>query len=173
MNFDNDTLKTLATVASVVNTASQALSFSRSGAAFSDAADAAKRVGKINAGQARAVSQQKAFFARRAGRFAASKALAIAAASGGGAGDPTVIKIIGDLNAQSEFEALSELFTGSSRANALEFRGELDAFNLEARSSLAFGKAITTITSGVSTLRDRFGGSGPPGGKKLTDKIGA
>ena len=146
--MDKESAESLAAIATVVSTVGQAVSLTRSGAAFSDAADAAKRVGKINAGQARAVSQQKAFFARRAGRFAASKALAIAAASGGGAGDPTVIKIIGDLNAQSEFEALSELFTGSSQANALEFRGELDAFNLKARSSLAFGKAITTITSG-------------------------
>ena len=65
---------------------------------------------------------------RRQGRLLSSRALAVAAASGAGAGDPTVENIIGDIGAEGEFRALSEMFIGEERARGLEMEADLRIF---------------------------------------------
>ena len=80
------------------------------------------------AGQERATSQRSASEKRRQGRLLASRALAVAGASGAGAGDPTVEKIIGDIGAEGEFRALSEMFIGEERALGLETQADLREF---------------------------------------------
>lgn len=80
------------------------------------------------AGQVRASSQRGAAEQRRLARFAESTALARAAASGAGAADPTVENILGDIGAEGEFRALSELFMGEERARGLETAADLKIF---------------------------------------------
>lgn len=80
------------------------------------------------AGQERAASQRAAFEKRREGRLLSSRALARAAASGAGAGDPTVENILGDIGAEGEFRALTELFLGEERARNLETQAALKIF---------------------------------------------
>lgn len=80
------------------------------------------------AGQERAASQRGAFEQRRQGRLLSSRALARAAASGAGAGDPTVENILGDIGAEGEFRALTELFMGEERALNLETQADLKIF---------------------------------------------
>lgn len=74
------------------------------------------------AGQERAASQRQAEEERRAGRLAVSTARARAAASGGGAQDPTVLKIYGDLAAEGETNALTALWEGEEAAKGLEMQ---------------------------------------------------
>ena len=71
--MDKESAETLATIATVVSTAGQAVSLTRAGSAFSAAAKASRKAGEINAGQERAAGQRRAYFARREGRFAASR----------------------------------------------------------------------------------------------------
>ncbi len=87
--------------------------------------------GRQQAGQERASAQRSASEKRRQGRLLASRALAVAAASGAGAGDPTAEKIIGDIGAEGEFRALSEMFIGEERALGLETRADLLTFEAE------------------------------------------
>ena len=54
------------------------------------------------AGQERAISQRKAVNVRRQAKLAESRALALAAASGGGASDPTVMNIISGIAGEGE-----------------------------------------------------------------------
>ncbi len=84
--------------------------------------------GRQQAGQERATAQRSASEQRRQGRLLASRALARAAASGAGAGDPTVENIIGDIGAEGEFRALSEMFIGEERALGLETQADLRIF---------------------------------------------
>jgi hypothetical protein len=72
--------------------------------------------------EGRAVAQRSALEKRREGTLLSSKMLARAAASGGGADDPTVTKIGEDIAGRSEYDALTEMYKGENRA-----RGLLDA----------------------------------------------
>jgi hypothetical protein len=80
------------------------------------------------AGQERASAQRQAENERRAGRLAVSTALARSAASGGGAADPTVLKIYGDLAAEGEYNAQTALFEGEESARDLEMQGGAAAY---------------------------------------------
>jgi hypothetical protein len=48
-----------------------------------------------------------------------SRAMAVGAAQGAGLSDPTMVKLIGDLNAEGEYRMLQALYTGSDRAMGL------------------------------------------------------
>lgn len=117
-----------------------------------------------NAGQERAAAQRGAFEQRRQGRLLSSKALALAAASGAGAGDPGVEKLLGDIGAEGEFRALSDLYEAEERARGLETQADLKVFEGDqerrageiARRTSRFG-AFTTVLSGGAKGLSRYG----------------
>ena len=132
MCFDPATIGIVLTVAS---TAIQAANTLAAGRAEQAAARARQQAlehqaaqARQNAGQERAAAQRGAFEERRIARFVESRALARAAASGAGAGDPTVENILGDIGAEGEFRALNELFIGEDRARNLEMQADLKIF---------------------------------------------
>ncbi len=132
MCFDPATIGIALTVAS---TAFQAISTLQAGKAEQEAARARQQAlehqaaqARQNAGQERAAAQRAAIEQRRQGRFLESRALARSAASGAGAGDPTVENILGEIGAEGEFRALSELFIGEERALNLETQADLKVF---------------------------------------------
>lgn len=65
-----------------------------------------------------AISQREANEERKAARLLSSRAKAIAGASGAGVDDPTVTKILGDIDSQGEYQALLALYDGSMEARA-------------------------------------------------------
>ena len=71
-----------------------------------------------NAGQAQAASQRKAAEERRKSRLVQSAALARAAMSGG-ASDPTVVDIIGDIAQEGAYRSALALFEGDDAARAM------------------------------------------------------
>src|SRR3990167_9093005 len=72
------------------------------------------------AGQERAAAQRGAIEQQRQGRLVGSRAQAIAAASGGGALDPSIVNLMGDLGSEADFPAAPALYTGEDRARSLE-----------------------------------------------------
>jgi hypothetical protein len=74
------------------------------------------------AGQERASAQRQAELSRKEGRLAVSRARALAAGSGGGANDPTVQRIYGDLSSQAEMNAMNALWEGEESATGLEMQ---------------------------------------------------
>src|SRR3990167_6597653 len=74
-----------------------------------------------SAGQERAAAQRAAIEQRRQGRFVGSRAQAIAAASGGGALDPSIVNLMGDLGSEADFRAATALYQGEDRARGLEY----------------------------------------------------
>jgi len=112
------------------------------------------------AGQERAVSQRKADSARRTSRYAESRALALAAASGGGASDPTVVNIMAGIAGEGEMAAQSALYEGEERARGSEMAA--DASRYEGAQAKRAGniKAGTTLMSSFSKF----------GNQSLTEK---
>src|SRR3990172_2605978 len=106
----------LAMIASLVGTAVSTVGQIQAGNAARKSANFQAAQMNQQAGQERATSQRAAIEQRRAARIAASRATALAAASGGGATDPTVLNILGDIKTEGEYNALSAMFGGEERA---------------------------------------------------------
>lgn len=104
------------------------------------------------AGKERATSQRASIEERRQAATVSSRALALAAASGAGASDPSVINNIADIEGEGEYRALTALYNGEETARGQEF----DAANRrkEARNAkrAAMLKAAGTIISTGSSL---------------------
>lgn len=122
------------------------------------------------AGQERAAAQRVALQNRREANVAASRATALAAASGGSATDPTATKIISDITGQGEFNALTSLYNGEERARGMEYGAKAKIAEGSNAKKASQTKALGTILSTASTLYGRFGNGGPPpveGGSQL------
>ena len=143
---------------SVASSVSQASNTAAAGRAEQAAAQARGQAlehqaaqARQSAGQERASAQRAASEKRRLGRLLSSRALAVAAASGAGAGDPTVEKILGDIGAEGEFRALTEMFIGEERARGLETRADLLTF--EAQQERRGGNVARSASSGLATAQ--------------------
>lgn len=112
---------------------------------------------EVQAGQERAASQRRAREERRQTQLMQSRAQAVSAASGGGAVDPTVVDIIGDIEEDGEYRALNTLWEGEERAGNLmtgaKQRRKQGRFAL---TSGLMGSA-GTILDGSSSMFKRFG----------------
>src|SRR5690606_1168127 len=91
-----------------------------SGRAAEQAAIFEARQMRTQAGQEQAVSQRAAEERMREAGLLMSRAQAVAAASGGGALDPTVLRIIGGLAAEGELAAATEQYNDDERARQLK-----------------------------------------------------
>ena len=123
------------------------------------------------AGQERAVSHRAAIEERRQGRLVSSEAQAIAAASGGGALDPTIINLLADVETETDFRAETALFEGEEAARGLEFGAAIDRAGgqgdlFAAQAAIRAGRAArnrsflratgTLFERGGESLFDRF-----------------
>lgn len=96
-----------------------------------------------------AASQRDAIAKRREGSIINSRAQALAAASGGGAGydAPTIVKLMSDTAGEAEYNAGTSMYGGYSRAAGL--RDQARARKMSGRASLlgstigAFGTAAS------------------------------
>ena len=137
---------------------------------------------EIQATAEQALSQRKFLDEKKRKRLALSRVTALSSASGAGALDPTVLNIMGEIEGEGEFNALSALFTGDSLATSLknqaaltlhtgkqqaeltrfqgrttsdilQFQGSAAAFEGSSRGAALRTSALTTAaTSGVSLL---------------------
>lgn len=89
------------------------------GQAADDAAKYEADQMKAQGAQELALAQQEAAAKRKEATLANSRNLAVAAGSGAGAADPTVIEIMSDVETQGMFNSLTELYKGFSRRSDL------------------------------------------------------
>lgn len=92
---------------------------------------------RVNAGQAIAASQRDAISIDRETRLNASRALAVAASSGGGASDPTVVNIIAQGASDGAYRKAVALYEGQDESRSM--LSQADA--LEAGADLAMGQS--------------------------------
>lgn len=112
---------------------------------------------KDQAGTERATSQRQAMEERRQSRLAQSRTQALAAASGGGADDPTVVNIMANLEGEGEYRALASLYEGEEQARGLE--AQAAARRREAKNTKRAGyiNAGGTILQSAGSMYDRYG----------------
>jgi hypothetical protein len=118
------------------------------------------------AGQERAASQRGAIEQRRQGRYVRSTAIAQAAASGAGVSDPTVTDIIGDIDQESEYRALTSLYEGEQAGRNLEYQAELTRTSGQAQHNLMDTQGDIALLGGAAgavgfgAQSDLFSGGG-------------
>lgn len=112
---------------------------------------------EIAAGEARASAQRAHFEKQRETRLVLSTLQARAASSGGGADDPTIVGLVGDIGARGEYESLMEMYKGENRARGLE--DAAISSRLTGEASLAEGRSKRKAAS-LSALGTIIGGAG-------------
>jgi hypothetical protein len=133
-----------------------------------------------NAGQVQASAQRQAFDVDRQAKYVASSALATAAASGGGASDPTVVNLMARNAGEFAYRKAVALYQGDDKArlmnlqaDAKEYEGETTAANSDKVAAAQFLQGGASLLKGSardSSLLQRFGAGGPrTGGNAMTE----
>jgi hypothetical protein len=143
-------------------------------------ADQIRQEGNDAAGAA----QRAAIGEEERAKIVASRALAVAAASGGGASDPTVVNMIARIASEGAYRKSVALYRGQADAQNAQYKAELTEHEGKAARTRAYVNAAGSLFSAGTTLMtgaargrnlevggsmyDRFGGGGPglrnPGG---------
>jgi len=105
--------------------------------------------------------------------FMYSRALAVAAASGGGVGDPGVVKLLADLNAEGEYRVMSKLWSGLNEAQGLIFRAEEAKSEGDAAFTAGIFNAFTAAGTAYAGAGGSFGGGGEPFTPTASAPLGA
>lgn len=113
------------TIAAVVTTGAKFLSTIAGGAAEKERANAMAKQARAVANRTEALSQREAIEYLRESRLLASRALAMAGASGTDPNDYDVVKFIEEIEDRGEFNMLSALYDGTIRANDMRYEAKL------------------------------------------------
>jgi len=105
--------------------------------------------------QAVAVSQRAAAGVERETQILQSNAIALAAASGGGAQDPTIMNIIANIGGEGAYRKGVALYEGEEQARQLRLKAAADIVSgkISANASLAEGRALA-ITGSAGMIKD-------------------
>jgi hypothetical protein len=141
------------------------------------AADFAAWQAEEQAGTAIAISQRQAMEERRQATLVASRALAVASASGAGVSDPTMVRILANARGAGTYRANVALYEGEAKARILRLdaaAGRVSGWDAQAEGAdRAKGYALqsmgNTFRTGAS-LYAKYGGDGPSGDYKLIDR---
>lgn len=136
-----------------------------------------------NAGQETAAAQRRALEERRRATMVASRALAVASASGGGTSG-SAEEIISDIAGEGAYRSALEIYGGEDRARRLRmgaagarYEGDSIAEYGRSRASAGMMSGLGTLASGGLSLYQKYGQGGPSsggsGGKLAGDYLDA
>ena len=127
--------------------------FSASRAAEAEAAQLRERAMATRAEAGAAAREEK-----RQSRLKQSRAQAVGASSGASLDDPTFVNLMGDIEAEGEYRALSRMYEGETSARSDERLAK--ARKRQGRAGLFAGGlgAAATVMSGVGSLRTKYSG---------------
>lgn len=133
-----------------------------------EAGDAAKKSADFTAlqlrqkaGQVVAASQLEAFGVQREADYTASRAIAMAGASGAGASDPTVVTLMANNAQEFAYRKMLALYHGNDQARTLNMEADVKQYEGEVAKRNASMAATGTMLSAFGGMYSRFGGGGP------------
>lgn len=162
------------TIATVVGGAISAAGTIAGGQAANAAGQSAQNMENYKAAQetqaaqeSRASSQRQALEVGRKTQLVQSQLQARAAASGGGAADPTILNLGGNIAGRGEYEALTDLYTGENRARGLQDQATGDILTGQANAAEGSAKQMASYLSAAGTIIGTAGSAyrtykGPP-----------
>lgn len=128
-------------------------------------AEAARRraLANLNAQRRAASGQQAAFEEERQARLAQSRALAIAAASGRGAGPRTqgdAASIEADIGGEGAYRAALQVYEAEEDARMIRLGGQLEASALNDQARAGQIGTAASVFSGAASMYANYGGGG-------------
>lgn len=118
----------------------------------------------VNAGQVQASSQRAAAEEIRKSMILQSRAVAVAAASGGGALDPTVMALVSGLSAEGQLAFETQLYGGEEQARALKNQAKATRFEGSQRAQAGrIAQSNSRLSAGATILSGAskdWGGAG-------------
>ncbi len=112
---------------------------------------------KEDANAAQATAQREAIVRRRQGAFAASRARAVAAASGAGLEGTTEL-LIDRIETQTDLNVLNALYEGDTTARGLRSGARTARREGNAAARAGIYKGLASALSGASSFYDKYGG---------------
>jgi len=103
-----------------------------------------------------AASQRAAITSRRQANYAISRGQALAAASGAGASDPTVVGLLGNIAGQGEYNALTQLYEGDTEGGNARSQSQAAINEGNAYQKAGYLKGVSTILTGATTLATKY-----------------
>ena len=143
--------------ASAAGTALNAYGKYRAGESAKDRKKFEAKQMEKKAHQALSVSQRKAQELDRQGRLQQSRALAIAASSGGGASDPTVMNLMAELSGETDYRKTVALYEGREEAASLRLGAEVAREEGDLAKNAGQIAALGTVLSGGTSLYSKYG----------------
>lgn len=147
----------LAAVASLAGTATTVIGQQQQGAANENAAESAAAQLRQNANASRAMAQRESINQQKQTQLMMSRAQALAAASGGSATDPTVVKTIGDIAGEGEYRRLTALYNGEQQATGQEAQANAAVSQGKAYQQAANLKSVSTVLNYGSSYYQKYG----------------
>jgi hypothetical protein len=111
----------------------------------------------VEAGADIASSQRKAMEERRQARLAGSRALALAASSGAGVDDPSVVNAIAGIEGEGEYRALVALYEGETSAQSKKAQAEANRRGAKSAKLAGILGAGGSVLSAGGSLAGRYG----------------
>jgi len=149
-----------ATISAVSAAAGGGLAAAGTIAAGNAAADAArqeqKQLNQMAAEERAVASRQKAAVDLRT-RQVLSRAQAVAAASGAGATDPTVMQIMSGITTEGEVQKAEAMRQGNESAKGLEYKGRVGVAAAKTNQRLGYLTAGGQVLSGVGDAFSKYG----------------
>lgn len=136
---------------------------------------------EVNAGQERAVSQRKMIEARRQGDLKTSRATAVNASSGGGSLDPSIVNLMGDIGAETDYNVGVAKYEGEEKARDLETGAKIKKWEgAQARKAgkaarnAGYVKVAANVLSSAAQMGGGMGGGaeGSTGTTSMFEKYG-
>lgn len=115
------------------------------------------------AGQQVASSQRAMLSDEQQERLAQSRALAVAAASGGGVSDPTVVGILSRLSGEGAYRGMVDLYQGQEKARQMNDQAVATRMMGGDSSSNSKYSSAATLVSGASSLYSKYAADHRPG----------
>ena len=121
-----------------------------------------------------AVSQQKAQEQLRQSRLVQSRTLAVAAASGGGVSDPTIVRMLSRVAGEGTYRARTALYEGEERARlkmmqaeASDYEGKTGVIAGNMRASAYQTQGAASLLGGAASLYAKYNSGINPGGSGI------
>lgn len=113
------------------------------------------------ANEEEAISQRAAEERRYESVLLQSRALAVAAASGAGASDPTIVNAIARIAGRGDLAARGELYRGKTTGNRYRYAAAARRYEGKDAERAGTVGAAATMFKGAVSLYDRYGDGGP------------
>ena len=155
---------------SALGTLLQGQGYQEHGVMTNEAAQFAARQLRMNANDAMAMGQRQAYDIVTQGQYISSKALAMAAGSGGGASDPTIMAIQARTAGEVAYRSAAAIYGGQSRARNLNLNADAEEWSgkeaeLQGNKAGSAGQlaSVATLLKGGVSLFEKYRGNNYPG----------